>query len=131
MSEKRILSESELETRRTAHLTHGAGAAEVALTKGTDFTGLAAAQEQRVRDELEVDGIEAIVKRDAIRLQVVADLYYAAILGADTFERLDLYVKRYGWIQSSTLRAWQQLEASQGKADRRDVTELLSGGSDG
>jgi hypothetical protein len=105
--------------------THGAAAGERALSTGVDFSGLAAVTEQAVRAEMETDGISSIVKRDAIRLQVVADLYYAAILGAGSLEQLDSLVKRYGWIAASTLRAWAQLEQAQKAVDRVGVVDVL------
>lgn len=107
-------------------LKHGAGAGENAITAGDSFTGMAAEQEQRVLDELEVKGISSIVRRDAIRLQTVADLYYAAILGADSIEKFDTYVKRYGWICGSALRAWQHVREIEKQETQRDVHDVLA-----
>lgn len=112
--------------RSERNLRHGAGAAENAITKGDDFSGMAAAQQDRVLEELEIDGVEAIMRRDAVRLQVVADLYYAAILGADSLEKFDTYVKRFGWIASSALRAWQHVQAAEKVASTRDVHDVLA-----
>lgn len=120
------LTPAELEQRREAPTQHGAGSGEVAITKGTDFTGLAKAAEERVTDELEVEGLAAIVRRDAIRLQTVADLYYAAILGAENIEKLDTYVKRYGWIAGSALRAWQQVREYEKREQVRDAADVLA-----
>ena len=114
--------------------THGAGAAEVALTTGADLSGLALQAEQNVNAELETAGIGAIVRRDAIRLQTVADLYYAAIMGADTLDKLDSLVKRYGWIQASALRAWQQVQDTDRQHKPIDLSTVLAsmeGGEDG
>jgi hypothetical protein len=114
-------------------LKHGAGAGEVALTKGEDFAGLAAQQEQAVREEAETAGIPSIVRRGATRLQTVADLYYAAILAATDIDKLDALVKRYGWIQNSALRAWAQVQAVEGKREAVDVSTVLrslEGGED-
>jgi hypothetical protein len=115
-------------------LIHGAGAGEVALTKQQDFTGMAAQQEIAVREEAEAAGIPSIIRRDAIRLQTVADLYYQAILGATDMDRLDTLVKRYGWIVNSAMRAWAQVQNVEGKRELVDVSEVLrslEGGEDG
>ncbi len=116
---------AEIEQRQAASLKHGAGAGEVALSKGNEFTGLAKAAEQAVSDELEVKGLAAIVKRDAIRLQAVADLYFGAILGADNLDRLDALVKRWGWIQASSLRAWLSLRDIEGQEQAPDIDTIL------
>jgi hypothetical protein len=109
---------------------HGAGAAENAITAGTDMTGLAREQELRVQAELEIDGAAAMVKRRAIRLQTVSDLYYQAILGAKDPVELDRYVKRYGWLQASSLRAWSQVADLESKQRSQDITDILRGGGD-
>lgn len=106
-------------------LKHGAGAGEVALTKREPFTGMAKLAENQVTDELETDGLAAIVRRDAIRLQTVADLYYAAILGATDIEQLDTYVKRFGWIAGSALRAWAQVRELEKQKNTQDITQIL------
>jgi hypothetical protein len=114
--------------------THGAAAGERALSTGVDFSGLAATTEQLVRAELETDGISSIVKRDAIRLQTVTDLYYQAILGAGNLDKLDSLVKRYGWLAASTLRAWQQVREEQKGKDQVNVVDVLDavkGANDG
>ena len=132
----------QFEPGNQAHAIHGAAAGERALSTGANFTGLAVAAEEQVRAELANDGITSIVRRDAIRLQTVADLYYAAILGADSLDKLDSLVKRFGWIAASTLRAWQQVRAEEDAAGRglssNDVLEAIqtargtkTGGNDG
>ena len=113
------------------NLKHGAGAGERDITAGADLTGLAREQELRVQAELETDGAAAMVKRRAIRLQTVADLYYQAILGAKDPVELDRYVKRYGWLQGSGLRAWQQVADLESKQSRQDITDISRGDNDG
>ena len=113
------------------NLKHGAGAGERDITAGADLTGLAREQELRVQAELEMDGSAMMVKRRAIRLQAVSDLYYMAILGAKDPVELDRYVKRFGWLQASSLRAWQQVADLEAKQSRQDITDILRGGTDG
>jgi hypothetical protein len=119
--------ENQEQSKQPPALKHGGAAAERALSTGDDFTGLARETEKQVTAELEAEGIEALVRRDAIRLQTVSDLYYQAILGAADMDRLDVLVKRWGWIQASTLRAWQQVHELEKKQSKRDITDLLGG----
>lgn len=107
---------------------HGAAAAERALTAGTPFTGLAAAKEREVTDELERDGIIAAYRKRAARALTVADLYYAAILGAENQDKLDSLVNRWGWLQNSALRALDRLQdlERRAKPDDSDTIELIN-----
>ena len=105
---------------------HGAAGAERALATGANFTGMAAAAEQSVRYEVETAGVSSIMRRDAIRLQTVADLLYQAILGADTLEKLDALIKRYGWIAAHALRAWQMVKTEEQAAGKGvSVSDVL------
>ena len=104
---------------------HGAGAGEVAITKGADFSGMAQEEQARVMAELEMEGIDAIMRRDAIRYQTVSDLYFAAILGCTDIERLDMYVRRWGWITGHAMRAWRDVKDAEKAAGVKDVTEVL------
>jgi hypothetical protein len=101
---------------------HGGAAGEKALAEGADFSGLAAAQEQSVRAELEGAGVDAILLRDAIRMQTVADLYYQAILGAADLDRLDTLVKRYGWIAAHAIRAWALVKTEERATAAKGMT---------
>lgn len=101
-------------------LLHGGGAARQALSKDTEFTGLARQVELNVRDELEVKGRVSIVTRAAVRLQAASDLYWSALV--DAGERgddkaINSYAKTFGWLQSKALGAWQQLRVEQDTND--------------
>jgi len=107
--------------------TNGAASAERALSTGAPLKEQAAEMAVTVEAELEQQGVDSLAKRGAIRLQAVADLYFAAIQGTDNVERLDQLVKRWGWIQNSALRAWQQVKADSrgGKHDAAHVIEAI------
>jgi hypothetical protein len=94
---------------------HGAEAALDRLTDGQPFTGLALDKQAEIVKELESDGVDSIVERNAIRLQTAADLYFEALTKAaqDGNEKLfDAYVGRFGWLTAKTLLAWQQVKAN-------------------
>jgi hypothetical protein len=105
------------EGNRTA-LKHGGEAALAELKADKALTGLAAEVEQQVRAELETVGRAEIVTNAAIRLETVARLYWNALqqaAEANDVKRLDTYVKRFGWLQTAALRAWQQVAQEQDK----------------
>ena len=96
-------------------LKHGGEAAIKALQAGKPLTGLAYEAEQAVIAELQAGGVEQIVRRDAIQLQSVADLFLSAVHKAadeGDIPALDRYVARYGWLTGVSLRAWQQVTAN-------------------
>lgn len=121
----RKYSRVDIEQRRIAPLKHGAGGAELMLTSGADFTGVAREAELAVHSEIETTSIEEVFRKRAARLQACADLYWGAILGAQGMEKLDNYVKRWGWIQASALRALDRVREFERSADRLDVTDML------
>jgi tRNA U34 5-carboxymethylaminomethyl modifying enzyme MnmG/GidA len=103
------------EGNRTA-LKHGGEAALAELKADKALTGLAAEVEAQVRAELETVGRAEIVTNAAIRLETVARLYWNALqqaAEANDVKRLDTYVKRFGWLQTAALRAWQQVAQEQ------------------
>jgi hypothetical protein len=105
---------------------NGAGTAEVALTKGLELRDAAAIVARNVEQELETDGAGALARRSAVRLQAVADMYFQLIEGTQDAGRLDVLVKRWGWIQNSAMRAWQAVAAMEKKAGHGDADEILS-----
>ncbi len=58
---------------------HGAEGALRRRNEGKPFIGLAAEEEKAVLSDLQEMGIAEMVKRDAIRLQTITNLYYAAV----------------------------------------------------
>lgn len=126
-----MVTEAQLKQKAKANLKHGAAAGERAITTGASLTGMAQVAENAVADELVTQGITAIVIKRATRLQAVSDLYYQAILGATDLDRLDVLVKRYGWLQASSLRAWLQvreMEKDNGSKTRAiDVLNAVRG----
>ena len=105
--------------------------AEKALQKGEPFRGLALVKEQQVSAELELDGVKALLIRDAIRLQTVADLYYDAILCAEQqgkIKTLDRYLKSHAGLTARAMQAWgiiRELQQQAG-ADAIDYEQILA-----
>jgi len=89
---------------------HGGAGALKKIQQGEPFVGLARIAENEVEDRLLAGGIEAELLRDAKRLQVVSDLYYEAFLKAmqeREFDQATSYLKVWGWIHNSSIRAWE------------------------
>lgn len=119
--------------------THGGGAGIAKLASGEPFTGLAAEQEKAVRALVGFAGRQTVMFDNAIRLQTVADLYYAAAKKAfdsGDFDKIDAVVKRYGWLSTAALRAWSAVgmeeEKQKGKIiDASVILASLKGGEGG
>ena len=50
-----------------------------------------------------------MLRQEAIRLKTACNLFWGALCAAadkGDVEALDRYVKRYGWLAGSTIRAW-------------------------
>lgn len=109
---------SDKQRHNTNNLVHGSGAAEVAVTKNEPFTGMALEASRIVQDELTELGPVGMARRDAIRLETVASMYFGLIQGCTDTETLDKYIKRWGWIQNSALRAWQYLAQLEREVNR-------------
>ena len=105
---------------------HGAAGAEKRITTGESFIGLAAETERSITAEMQTLGVDSIIERSAIRLQTVADLYYAAILGAKDLPALDVLVKRYGWVAASALRAMALVRETKKDAGRVNPLDVLA-----
>ncbi len=104
---------------------HGAGAAERALTTGEPLKDQAALVEQNVENELAQDGVDTLLKRGAIRLQAVADMYFAAMLTTQDLGRLDQLAARWGWLQNSAYRAWTALKQGNAKG-KHDAARVIA-----
>jgi len=88
--------------------THGGGAALEKIRFNAPFTGLAEAREIEVMDEYDHKGPGAVILRNAIRLQVVSDLYYDAIKKAaqdNDPEALQTALNTWGSVTNSAIRA--------------------------
>ena len=100
----------------TSGETIGHRGARNALQRGEPFRGLALVKEQEVSAELEMEGVEALLIRDAIRLQTVTDLYYDAILCAEQqgrIQTLDNYLARHASLTTRAMTAWEQVRQLQ------------------
>jgi len=95
-----------------ASTSHGGEGAVKSIQRSEPLCGLAVDAEQAVADEYETEGRFALVVRNARRLQAACDLYWNAVAkaaGDGDLAALDKYVKRFGWLASSALRAWAQV----------------------
>ena len=107
---------------------HGGGAARQALSTGAPFSGLALARQDEVIAELDAQGVDAIVERNAIRLQTAADLYYDALMKAAQdadAAKFGEYISKFGWLSSKTLLAWAQVKANR-KKNKGKLQEVLN-----
>lgn len=117
---------------------HGGESAVKALQKGEPLRGPARQAELGVYEQLETEGRVSLVRRGAVRLEAAAQCYWSAICKlmvmiedkgqqADLLlPKLDGYIARFGWLQSSALRAWQQLGKEEKDSDRQTLEVLLS-----
>lgn len=114
----------------TNAMTHGGEAALNAIRSGQPLTGPAREAELAAIDEFNTAGRQSLVLRNAIRLQAVTDLFWAAVNGAaerGDLQALDRYVARFGWLAGATLRAWAQVKEEQKDAGNAlDYEQILA-----
>lgn len=109
---------------------HGAAAAEKAIQKGLPFTGLAAAAQQSVEKDFQEKGRVALIVENATRAQAAARLYWDAIAKcADEgdINKLDGYIKRFGWLVSVANRSWETAGKEQPDNKKLNVIDVLRG----
>lgn len=107
---------------------HNGETAVKAIQKGTELTGPARLAELEVYNELATEGRPAIVLRLAVRLTAAADLFHNAMVEAaesGDLQRMDSYCKRFGWLATSSLRAWAQVQAEEKQADDSGIIEAI------
>jgi hypothetical protein len=115
---------------------HGGEAAVKDLQHGRKFTGLAASAQAEVEADFETEGRAAMVQEQAVRLHAASRLYWDAIKkAADSgdIDALDRYCARYGWLATSSLRAWDQVKKEAHDApgiNAVDVLNVLRGDTD-
>lgn len=113
-----------------SNLIHGGSAARQALTKGTEFTGVARDMELQIKANYDTQGAAELLKRDAIRIHTAGELYWSAILGAaeeGNMPKFESYVKTYGWLATAGARLLQQLIALEGKdPGAKDAAAILA-----
>ena len=98
------------ETKLPSATKHGGAGAYKRIQKGEPFVGLARIAQGEVEGRLVDAGVEGELMRDAIRLQVVSDLYYDAFTKAmqdQDFPQATSYLKVWGWVHNSAIRAWE------------------------
>lgn len=89
---------------------HGGAGALRRIQAHEPFVGLARIAQGEVEIRLQEAGVEGELYRDAIRLQVVSDLYYEAFAKAmqdQDFPQATSYLKVWGWVHNSAIRAWE------------------------
>lgn len=101
---------------------HGGEGALRSIERGVPFPPGTPAAEREIllRAELERDGVTEVLTRGAIRMEVAADLYYAAVCKAaegDDLAVLDKFIARFGWLQSSAIRSWVLVKAERASQD--------------
>jgi len=120
---------SKLSHQQRAPLKHGGAGAVHAIQQGKPFTGLAAAAEADVYQELAEDGPYSLVEKNAVRLQAACDLYWAAITKAAEdrdLNALDRYISRFGWLAGTSLRAWAQVRQDEKDKDNISAGDVLA-----
>ncbi len=118
--------------------SHGGAGALRAVQQGKPFVGIAAQEESAVQDELaHPGGRKAIVQKGAQRLETVSRLYWGAIQKASVegdVDSLTKYVKTFGWLQSSAIRAMEAIDRIKddvgGPADYEKILEAKQHGDD-
>jgi hypothetical protein len=111
------------------NLKHGGFGALLRLQRGDPLVGLALELQEAVHQELETDGLLALMRERAERIQAICDLFYGLCLGAGDAEPLDKFVKRYGWLQGQAQRMWlavAELEKAQGDGKVLDYETILA-----
>ncbi len=117
------------ETKLPVGTVHGARGALKRIEQGKEFVGLAKIAQDEVTDRLETDGMEGELKRNALRLQVVSDLYYNAlmkVLQDGDNDKATEYLSKWGWITAKTNLAWQAAMKLQPKDKHENITEVLA-----
>jgi hypothetical protein len=114
-STKKKLTQAQLDQRKEVgfQADHGGEGATRRIREGKELIGIARQAELDVYAELEIDGRQAIVRRNAARLQAATDLFWNAVQKAaqdNDLDRLDHYVSRFGWLAGASLRAWAQVK---------------------
>ena len=110
---------------------HGGAGAYKKIQKNEPFAGLARIAQGEVEIRLQDAGVEGELFRDAVRLQVVSDLYYEAFAKAmqdQDFTRATGYLKVWGWVHNSAIRAWEATRKAKkpdnGEAEYKKLIDL-------
>ena len=106
-----------------ANLRHGGERAVKALQKGSSLVGIARELQADVHDQIEREGVLAVLRESAERHQAVANLFYGLILGADNVEDADRYVQRFGWMNSKAFRMLETVHKMQTAGGDADVID--------
>lgn len=108
---------------------HGAAGALKRIRQGKEFVGLAKVAQDSVLDRLEVDGIEGEMMRNAVKLQVTADLYwpvYVKMLEEGDYVRATEYLAKFTYLTAKAQLAWEKAYKMKPMNDNRDYVELLA-----
>ena len=121
------MSQGKINNANQNAVKHGGAGAVRRLQENRSFVGLAAQEEQAVKEELETGGRAELVIEAATRLHTCMRLYWNAVCtaaDAGDLDKLDTYAKRFGWLATSALRAWREVR-EEAKAAGGDGSLIL------
>ena len=95
---------------------HGGEGAIKHLQHGKPLVGIAAELKEQVAQEIEENGIVAVMRERAERHQAVADLFYGLLLGTTEAEPLDQLVRRFGWMNSKAFGMMREIAELESRA---------------
>ena len=101
----------------SGYLKHGGEGAIKRLEHGSPLEGIAAELKRRVHEEIDEQGIVAVMRERAERHQAVADLFYGLLLGTTEAEPLDRLVRRFGWMNSKAFAMLRDIAAMEETSD--------------
>ena len=113
--------------KRHGNAVHGADRALARLRKRLPLDGLARDKLAAVLEEYAEYGRAAMVEAGVLELEAVARLYWDSMQHAadlKQFDRLNGYVKTWGWLRCAALRGWAQLKTEE-PAGVLDYEDLL------
>lgn len=124
----RLAKPGQFKPGNQASLKHGGRAAENAVTYGTEFTGVAKNALAELDAEYSRIGPLGIVEERAKRQQVVADLFWAALLGSADKEGVDVkllmtYADKFAYHNNNASRIFLAVEETRRK--HRDASEPI------
>jgi hypothetical protein len=107
-----------------AQFKHGGEAAIKALQHGGSLVGITRRLQNDVHDQIQSEGILAVMLESAERYQAVANLFYGLILGTKDIAEADKYAARYGWLASKAFRMLETVHKLEQAGGPSDMLEL-------
>jgi hypothetical protein len=107
---------------------HGGAGALDAIENRRPFSGLAEIQEKAVRAAFEDGGATPMIVTNAVRMQTVSDLYFAAFIAAaqnNDLAKMESALKVFGWVTNSAIRAWDLVRREVGHDEREAMARKV------